>query len=99
MALDPTEGKQLAVAVAEVARHYPTTVDPKVMAWVNFAMVAGMIYGPRIWVIRERNRTNRVVRRQAPTARPGPVSAPTADEPVGDDPDLADLGAALRRVN
>ena len=38
-------------AVANVAKHYDFLPDPRTQAWVNLAMIAGAIYGPRIWVI------------------------------------------------
>jgi hypothetical protein len=97
--LDKVEAANLAEAVAEVARHYPTTIDPKVLAWVNLTMVAGMVYGPRFWAIRARTKQRPSRPRQGQQNR-GPSSAenPSPAAPMGDDPDLAALGNALKRV-
>ncbi len=48
LALTKDEAKSLSDAVGKVAEHYPVTIDPKTMAWVNLAMVAGGIYGTRV---------------------------------------------------
>jgi hypothetical protein len=86
IALDKTEANQLAAAVAEVARHYPTSIDPKVMAWINLAMVGGMVYGPRWWVIRAR----------VSSGKKAPKKAEPANGPV--DVDAATVAAQLRQV-
>lgn len=54
MAIEADEAKMLAEAVAEVQRHYPMVIDPRVMAWVNLVSAAGMVYGPRVYMIRKR---------------------------------------------
>jgi len=54
--LDEREAKAMTDAVAEVARHYPMTIDPKTLAWANLAGCAAMIYGPRIYLIADRKR-------------------------------------------
>lgn len=46
----------MSEAIAEVAKHYPMTIDPKTMAWINLASCAGMIYGPRAYMIANRKR-------------------------------------------
>ncbi len=46
--IDNEEAAMLSQAVTEVAAHYSVAIDPKVMAWIGFAGVAGAIYGPRI---------------------------------------------------
>lgn len=57
LVLDPAEAKAMSDGIMEVSRHYPMTVDPKTMAWVNLAIVCGGVYGPRFMVIRSRART------------------------------------------
>lgn len=52
--LDEKEGKAMADAIAEVSKHYPMTIDPKTLAWINLASCATMIYGPRAYLIRQR---------------------------------------------
>jgi len=97
--LDKSEAAHLAEAVAEVARHYPTTIDPRVMAWVNLTMVAGMVYGPRFYAIRARAKSNAPARRvPQPRRAPDATENPTPPAPMGDDPDLAALGDVLKRV-
>src|ERR1035437_2833814 len=54
LALAPDEAKAMADAAATVAGLYHHTLDPRMMAWVNLAMVCGGIYGTRIIVIRAR---------------------------------------------
>lgn len=55
--LDDAESKQLASAIAEVAKHYDLTADPKMVAWTNLAMTAGAIYGTRMVAIGMRKKT------------------------------------------
>lgn len=59
LALEKDESKLLADAVAEVALHYPMTIDPKVLAWSNLAMCAGMVYGPRVFLYNTRKSKER----------------------------------------
>lgn len=51
LALEKDEAEQLAKAVAEVAKHYDTSVDPKHLAWFNLVAIVAMIYGPRIFML------------------------------------------------
>lgn len=49
MALSEAEAKKLDAAVTEVMRFYTDVeISPVVQAWLNLAMVGGVIYGPRI---------------------------------------------------
>jgi len=52
--LADAEAKGLADAVAKVSALYDTKMNPRVLAWMNLAMVAGGIYGTRVWAIRAR---------------------------------------------
>lgn len=54
LALDKEEAHDLALAAAEVAKFYPAQVDPKVLAWFNLMLAAGVVYGPRVYLIRQR---------------------------------------------
>lgn len=74
MALDPVEAENLAKALAELERHYPTSIDPRVMAWINFAGVAGMIYGPRVFAFQMRKSNEREEKRQRPVEPQGPTA-------------------------
>ncbi len=57
--LDPTEATQLAQATANVSRHYGVAMAAKTVDWINFAMVAGGIYGTRLIAIRMRRQYER----------------------------------------
>jgi hypothetical protein len=67
LVLDGTEAEAMAKSIAEVAKHYPTNIDPKLMAWVNLSATSAMIYGPRLWLIRDRKDKER-----RPTPAPDP---------------------------
>lgn len=49
--LDEAESKRLADSLKEVAKHYSVIMDPKRIAWWEFATTAGGIYGPRVVAI------------------------------------------------
>ena len=51
-ALTPAEAKNLAVSLAEIARQYSVSVNPKVAAGLQLAGVAAAIYLPRMLAIR-----------------------------------------------
>lgn len=53
------EAKQLGRGLLELERCYPTTVDPRIIAWVNMTAICGMVYGPRIMAIRMRHSAER----------------------------------------
>jgi hypothetical protein len=69
LVLDEGEAKALADAAAKVAGHYNHTIDPRTVAWVNLAMVAGGIYGTRVFAIRARHRAAQAGPKQAPPLR------------------------------
>lgn len=52
--LDDKEAASLAGAVANVMTEFDITPDPKIQAVLGLVTVSGMIYGPRIYLIRER---------------------------------------------
>jgi hypothetical protein len=57
--LDEKEAAELAQATANVSRHYDVAMAAKTVDWINFSMVAGMIYGTRIVAIRNRRMEER----------------------------------------
>lgn len=62
----------LADAAGEVSKHYPMTIDPKTLAWVNLATAAGMVYGPRVYLINSRKKKEAADRKaQAQEAQAG----------------------------
>lgn len=73
LALDPTEAKTLSDGIMEVQRHYPIAIDPKTMAWVNLAVIAGSIYIPRVIVIRNESKARGPARVQS--IRPEPLTS------------------------
>lgn len=68
LALDNSESRPLAEAVKAVADFYPTTIDPKIIAWANLGAACGMIYGPRIFAIRARHQAEAAERRKSAPA-------------------------------
>lgn len=66
LTLSPDESKELAKAVAEVQSHYDTVIDPKTMAWVQLAMVAGSVYGPRMIAFNIRKKREKTIKKPAP---------------------------------
>lgn len=71
--LDPRESEQMAKAIAEVQRHYPMVVDPKIVAWTNLAAVAGMIYIPRVVSARKRITDSRKPKKPTPDNGPAVI--------------------------
>ncbi len=66
LALDATEGRKLAEAGVEVARHYDIAVlSPKAMAWLNLGVIAAGIYGPRIMAMRIKAGLKKAARAEA----------------------------------
>jgi hypothetical protein len=52
--LDKDEAGKLGDAVANVAKHYNTVFDPKKVAIFQLAVVAGGIYGTRLFAVKNR---------------------------------------------
>jgi hypothetical protein len=52
--LEEKEAESLAGATANVLSQFNIAPDPKIEAIVGLVTVAGMIYGPRVYLIRER---------------------------------------------
>jgi len=95
LALDQSEADAYADAIRELAKHYPTNVNPKILAWLNFGAVVGGIYGSRFYAYRERLKKERktagrvveIPRQQTGTegkaGRPTPNQAPTTEPANG----------------
>lgn len=45
--LDEAEAKKLSTSIKNVAKHYPVIISEKKLAWADFAVTAGGIYGTR----------------------------------------------------
>ena len=56
MALDDDEAKNLAAATATVLQEFDIRPDPKIEAVVALVTAAGMIYGPRVYLITDRKK-------------------------------------------
>jgi len=99
LALEESEATELASALNTVNNFYRVAVAEKTLAWLNLAMVGGMIYGTRLIAIRERRsnaRAERAANRRAFTPEaPAPVSpVPDVDRPVNDAPPPPDIEIA-----
>lgn len=92
--IDKAEADHLAKGIADVAAFYDTVISPKTLAWINLTQIAGIIYGPRMFLISARRQQERAARRAARPAQPqqpmangavprSPQPAPTNDGPVG----------------
>lgn len=69
--IEQEEAAKLAEATANVSRHYNVAVAAKTVDWINFATVAGMIYGTRMAAIRNRHAQERKANPQPPKASKG----------------------------
>lgn len=56
LALDTDEATSLAQATANVLIEFDVQPNPKVQAVVGLVMVAGSLYGPRVYLIKERRK-------------------------------------------
>lgn len=83
LALEESEASELASALNTVNSFYRVAVAEKTIAWMNLAMVGGMIYGSRIVAIRARLNASR--RRPEPDlTRAAPMPSPVAPAPEYD---------------
>lgn len=62
LSIEEDEAKVLATAVASVLEEFDIQPDPKVQAIVGLVVAAGSIYGPRMYLIRERKKAQRKVK-------------------------------------
>lgn len=82
--VDEDEAAKLAEATVNVSRHYNVAMAAKTVDWINFATVAGMIYGTRLVAIRNRRAGER-------RATPQTANVKAPQEPI-------DPYAGLREV-
>jgi hypothetical protein len=54
MAIDKAEGDMLAKATVNLLDQFDITPDPKMQAVAGLVIAAGSVYGPRVYLIRER---------------------------------------------
>lgn len=78
---DEEESKRMALAYANVARHYNWAMSEKTMDWANFTMCIGAIYGSKFMAIKARKSTEpkkakpvKEAPQPAPNIRPNPQS-------------------------
>lgn len=80
LALSGDEANALAEAIITLEKQYPTQIDPRAMAWLNLAMVGGMIYGTRLMALRLQNRG---ARQEAARRAADPMGGVRAGTPQG----------------
>jgi len=85
LALEKDEAHALAEAAAAVASYYPTTIDPKTLAWINLGTAAVVCYGPRMYMIAARVREERMA--TAKQQAPAPQSSAQPSNVVPIDPE------------
>jgi hypothetical protein len=74
-----TESEFLAQSIADVAKHYnPRVFDQKTLDWANLIQCLGLLYAPRLYMLREARRANR--------ARPVNPARPAGPRPVDPQP-------------
>ena len=59
LVLEEDEAKSLAMASANVLEQFDITPDPRVTAIVGLITTCGVIYGPRVYLVRERRKAER----------------------------------------
>lgn len=70
------EAKKLGDAVVEVGKHYNHTVNPKVMAWINLALVGGGLYSTRYMAYKIRIDAEKGPQQVPDKPKPQPVTVP-----------------------
>ncbi len=65
LAIEEAEGKALAGALANVMAEFDIRPDPKVEAMIGLVIVASTMYGPRLYLIRERVKKARATAKEA----------------------------------
>lgn len=73
MAMDDDEAKKLAIAIKNVQRHYPISVQQKHLDWGALIVALGTIYGTRFAAIRIRTMTEKRERQEEARRNAGVV--------------------------
>lgn len=71
----------LAGAAKKVSDQYDNRLSPKMMAWLNLSIVAGSIYGTRVYAISARKQMAAAA--GGGGSRPGPVKVDAKQKPNG----------------
>lgn len=74
MMLADDEAKLLAKALADLEAQFPTHVDPRALALVQFGAIAAGVYLPRIIAMRMRGAEEKAQRRQNKARNVTPVT-------------------------
>lgn len=82
LAIDEGEGRSLAMSLANVLDQYDITPDPKVTAMVGLIFTAGTIYGPRVYLYRERIKQEKLAKRPSATVVPLHAEQPATYDPL-----------------
>jgi hypothetical protein len=80
LALQEAESAALATSLANVLDQFDITPDPKVQAIIGLLMCGGMIYGPRMYMIRERVKNAGKASATVHSLRPVDMNAQTMEE-------------------
>jgi hypothetical protein len=80
--LDKDECAKLADAIKDVSKYYVTAFDPKKIAWAHLAIIAGGIYGTRIFAVRNRKQLEKTLKLVAPKPSPKSTPANAGGQPV-----------------
>ena len=84
--LDRGESEKLGDAIKTVGSYYGAVFDPKKVAIFNLAMVAGGIYGTRIFAVRNRLARSREAKPQPEKPKPVVNATPVRGTPVNGKP-------------
>lgn len=76
LAIDPTEAEKLASAIREVLKHYPISLDPKRVAWIELGTMAAMIYGTRGIAVYQRSKRKPAIVTEMPKPQKPAESRP-----------------------
>lgn len=64
MTLDQAEADLLAEATVNVLREFDIKPDPRAEAVIGLIVAAGTVYGPRVYLVKARQKTERETRTQ-----------------------------------
>lgn len=84
--INDVQGKELAIAIRDLAAQYDIKPNPRTMAWLKMAGVSAMVYGPKIMLVAQQQKMEREKRHAQqragmPPMQPAPK--PPAPAPNG----------------